>query len=518
MKLATRLRLFNAAIVAAAVGITAVLALSGLRSALLHQAQESQESRMKTLHELLAQKGQQFQVADGNLMAGTYIINGQFEIPDKVKALCGGTATIFLGDTRVSTNVLTKEGTRAVGTKLQGPAYDAIFKEGKPFRGEANILGTPYFTAYDPIRDAQGKTLGVLYVGVKKSDFMAVINQIQWTTGLSALILVLLAAAGVSWVVQDSLSQLREVAQVLGKAAEGDLSIHVVASGEDEVGHLAHSAEKMLQGMNQAMHDVMATAERVASGSTQLASSADQMNATVHETAKTGEDLRVAGQGVLAALKDLDLNVEAMAGHSQRTQARAEEASRDTDLGARQGQSTAEDMEAIQQATSRIASAIQAIQGIARQTNLLSLNAAIEAAKAGAMGKGFAVVAEEVRILADRSAQSAREIEETIQTMHAAVGEGVDSVHSTLEHLDAIRDRIVQVAASTREISELGTQQASTSHNAARMMDQTAKHLDQNATATHELSATAEEITKTSEELSRVAEGLRETVHRFKLR
>jgi methyl-accepting chemotaxis protein len=104
-------------------------------------------------------------------MIDSYQINENFELPDKVKELCGGTATIFMGDTRISTNVTKPDGSRAVGTKLQGPAHEAVIKQGTKFRGEAKILGVPFFTAYDPIKNAQGETIGVLYVGVKKSDY-----------------------------------------------------------------------------------------------------------------------------------------------------------------------------------------------------------------------------------------------------------------------------------------------------------------------------------------------------------
>jgi methyl-accepting chemotaxis protein len=158
------------------------------------------------------------------------------------------------------------------------------------------------------------------------------------------------------------------------------------------------------------------------------------------------------------------------------------------------------------------------IQGLARQTNLLSLNAAIEAAKAGAQGKGFAVVAEEVRILAERSGQSAKEIEVTINDMKEAVSEGATSVDVTLHHLEAIRDRISQVSGSIHEIGSLSQGQARTSQDVGRLMNQTATRLDQNATATHQLAATVQEVARTSEDLSRVAETLKETVQRFKLR
>ena len=266
------------------------------------------------------------------------------------------------------------------------------------------------------------------------------------------------------------------------------------------------------------LNDLSGVIRKVASGSTELAASAEQMSTTVQETARVGEELRQAGRMVLEALRQLDANVESMTTHARQTGARSDEAVKDTDRGAETGRGTAQGMGAIQEATSRIVEAVKVIQGIARQTNLLSLNAAIEAAKAGSQGKGFAVVAEEVRILAERSGQSAKEIEETIRDMQEAVTGGAASVDETLQHLEAIRDRISKVSESIQEVGTLSRNQAKTSWDVGRMMDQTATRLDQNATATHLLAATVQEISKTSEDLAQVAESLKETVQRFKLR
>lgn len=131
------------------------------------------EACIRTFWQLLSHHGNDFRIVDNRLMVGSYVINGNFELPDRIQDIFGGVATVFMGDERVATNVLTAEGKRAVGTKLVGPAYDAIFKYDKPYRGRADILGIPYMTAYDPITDKDGKTIGALFVGVKESDFLA---------------------------------------------------------------------------------------------------------------------------------------------------------------------------------------------------------------------------------------------------------------------------------------------------------------------------------------------------------
>ena len=314
------------------------------------------------------------------------------------------------------------------------------------------------------------------------------------------------------------LKPLDRLSGAIGRVATGDMTVKAPVESDDEIGQLAQTFNGMVVELNRSLGNVGQASEQVASGSMELAASTEQMAKTVQETARVGEELRQAGREVLDALRQLDANVESMADHTRQTGTKADEAVQDTDRGAETGRGTAQGMKAIQEATSRIVQAVKVIQGIARQTNLLSLNAAIEAAKAGAQGKGFAVVAEEVRVLAERSGHSAKEVEETINAMQEAVSEGASSVDVTLHHLEAIRNRISQVSGSIHEIGNLSQGQAKTSEDVGRMMNETASRLEQNAAATQQLSATVHEIAKTSDELSRVAEILKETFQRFRLR
>ena len=356
-------------------------------------------------------------------------------------------------------------------------------------------------------------------VSMSTAELYRTERNMRIVSAFAGLALLIAISAIVAYRVRASiLSPLANLSTVISQVATGDMTVKAPVESEDEIGQLAQTFNGMVSDLNQALGRMGQASEQVASGSTELAASAEQMSSTVQETARVGEALRQAGQQVLEALRQLDANVESMAHHSRQTGARTDEAVVDTDRGAETGRGTAHGMGAIQEATSRIVQAVKVIQGIARQTNLLSLNAAIEAAKAGTQGKGFAVVAEEVRILAERSGQSAKEIEETIHAMQEAVTEGASSVDVTLHHLEAIRNRISRVSESIHEIGTLSENQAKTSQAVGRMMDETATRLDQNATATHQLAATVHEIAKTSDELSRVAESLKETVRRFKLR
>ena len=166
LSLAQKMTLLNVAGIVLVTFAVVQIATHILESSMRQQAQSRQDANMRVAWELLRHKGSTFRVENGTLYAGSAGINGNFEVVDRVKELVGGTATVFMGDTRVSTNVVQADGKRAVGTKLaQGPIHDALFQAKKAFRGEAEILGEKYFTAYDPIKSANGDVIGILYVG-----------------------------------------------------------------------------------------------------------------------------------------------------------------------------------------------------------------------------------------------------------------------------------------------------------------------------------------------------------------
>lgn len=141
-----------------------------------HNAEENNEyvkleMCIRTFWQLFSFYGDDYKIVDGKLLVGNYVVNGNFELPDRIQEIFGVSATVFMGNERVSTNILSARGERALGTKLEGPAYDALFKSGKSYRGQTLILDVSYLTAYDPITDNAGNVIGALFVGAKVSDF-----------------------------------------------------------------------------------------------------------------------------------------------------------------------------------------------------------------------------------------------------------------------------------------------------------------------------------------------------------
>jgi methyl-accepting chemotaxis protein len=173
----SRLTLIGILSIAAAVAVAIWTSVKIAEGEMYRRAQNDLSINIKLLDSILAKYGAPSRKGD-KLYFGTTPINGNSEPVDQVEAVAGGTATIFLGDLRVSTNVQKPDGSRAVGTKLApGPAYDSVFHDRKTYRGEADILGKTYLTVYEPILSGN-EVIGIAYVGVKKAEFFSILQNL----------------------------------------------------------------------------------------------------------------------------------------------------------------------------------------------------------------------------------------------------------------------------------------------------------------------------------------------------
>jgi methyl-accepting chemotaxis protein len=314
--------------------------------------------------------------------------------------------------------------------------------------------------------------------------------------------------------IQGSLSAFQTV---LEATAQGDLTARCPIATREEFGVMATALNAMNGKLQDTVKAIQSAVDQVASGSHELSAAADEMARTTASIAESANVQKDGSERMAAAITELSASISEVATGATQSQRQLNETERATDHGVSSGASTTQAMADITRTAGDISRAVTVIQDIARQTNLLSLNAAIEAAKAGAMGKGFAVVAEEVRKLAERSGAAAKEIGALLQEAQDAVAKGGDTVTSTVRALETIQGNLTAFGEVVRHITQATLEQNRTGEDAARQVEQGVSEAMQTASAATQLSATTDEIARTAQSLAQLSQNLAQQTAGFRV-
>lgn len=414
-------------------------------------------------------------------------------------------------------------------------------------------------TAYVPVTDKSGRIIGVIGADFDATSIYTLMNSQKKDMMLTTFLILLLAIVVTYVFTRLIVRPLRRLSDTVRQIRTGNLTVHFDHTGTDEIGQLAHAFEDMVHDLNHMIGGIRSSSRQLANSSGELSQSKEftirasehMVEQVDHLNRGADEQLQII-QDVNSTMQQISGEIENIAAHAGNVHKQSESAA----ALARQGHldithaveqirtiqtlqtSLAADITHLGQRSREIDEIIVAISEIADQTNLLALNAAIEAARAGEAGKGFAVVADEVRKLADQSGKAASRISHLIQEiqthtsyvierMSASTGQ-IDRGAAVIEHsgsaFTAILDAIHTVTKQIEEVTDVTRQLASNSRAIVGSVSEVEAIASRTSTATAnfgkltgEQQAVIEEFTASIDELTQMSHQLHGLIGKFKV-
>ncbi|SNS09694.1 methyl-accepting chemotaxis protein [Anaerovirgula multivorans] len=503
----------------------------------------------------------QWTVENGSLYKGGTRINDNTMLVDKIGEMTGYTVTMFLGDTRIATNIEI-DGERAVGTQAATNVIEAVIDKGEEFIGEADVLGARYQTVYRPIKEKNGNTIGMVFIGAPKAFEEGIVNRFIKGFLLVLIIALLIAIAAAAVIGRSIAKPINNITRLAEKVAYLDISrdaSNETVNRKDEIGLLAKSFQAVIDSLRDIVHQVKAISQQVVASSEELA-------AISEESAAVSQQIALSAGGVAGSIKnqmneiqktassidEINVSIEEVSDNTKTIEAMSKEVFIKSNIGKEKIQTASLQMDNISKGTkavqrsllditdssNKMNSIIQVIDNIAEQTNLLALNASIEAARAGDHGRGFAVVAEEVRKLAEGSQEAVKQISSLITENHiniqnannlmnksaANVKEGTEVVvvaETTFleisELIGSVNNQIQAITTTINHVAENSEEVVKSAKAIENISQNVSAEIDNVSASTEEQTASVEEVASSSQGLTLLAENLEKIIEKFNL-
>lgn len=482
---------------------------------------------------------------------------------DRQKTLLDCEITVFHKDERISTTIMDKNGKRIVGTKLGIDAItDRVLKNGVTYYGDATIQGEKYYTSYIPIVNVEKKVCGMFFIGREAGVIQGLISKLL----LYLTIVICLAGGGFVAVVRVFLGttvirRLNSVNKRLKEIAEGDgdLTVSINEMSEDEIGALAKSFNLFVEKIRNVVIDIKKVSVELNNMAGELnratvifsdnsqaqASSIEEVNATTEELSAgmemISENTKVQAEGMktlMDRMRDLSDLINETGRSIDESISLGDKMSSEARNGESSLRSMTESMSKIEDSSSQVYSIIKIINDISEQINLLSLNAAIESARAGDAGRGFAVVADEISKLADQTAGSIKDINRLIKSNEEEIKNGSSRVDEAGKIFGIIIHGVEQLSEMMNMVSGFMNRQIAARNGISDVSDVVSVKTEEikNATGEHRISTeeivrataginemtqsiagAAEEMASMAEEITAMSETLKSRVDFFRV-
>lgn len=443
--------------------------------------------------------------------------------------------TVFTGDTRTDSSI---EG--AVGTKASDAVIEAVLKKGQEyFDTNVQVNGMPYYAYYRPTED------GMLFAGKPKEDVTAFVSSIVLIEVAISVVVFVVCLVITLFVLNVIIKRIRGAVKQIQTIADGDLSGEAITfkKSEDESVLISNAVGQLRMQLREIVTNISTNAKQLTESSemfigkfSDISEGVSNVNIAVEEIAEDStmqaQETASAGQQIenmAASIEQNVQNVGVLEGAVNKMQGLSVQVSAVLNDLVKISEKTATTVEEVGQITTatnssadKIGEAVHMIQDIAQQTNLLSLNASIEAARAGDAGRGFAVVAEEIRRLSENSSASATEIETIVQELISNSNDSVkkmnevtsdvdvqkDQLNNTINAFDGLKTEVTSVSDTSKSIFEQ-TQKLEKEKDSLKIaINKLSGISDNNAASTEETAATVESLTSSIAECNSEAEGL----------
>ena len=327
------------------------------------------------------------------------------------------------------------------------------------------------------------------------------------------------------------LSRLKRISEVANSISQNDISHHCAMESDDLIGEIVNSFNRMAENLRNVIGEI-------SGATTQLASAAEEMSAITDEASRGVQHQQTEIEHVATAMNEMTATVQEVAHNAALAAESAQQADKDAKAGAlvstealggidhlvNEMEKAAGVIQKLENESENIGMVLDVIRGIAEQTNLLALNAAIEAARAGEQGRGFAVVADEVRTLASRTQQSTQEIQQMIERLQVGSGDAVRVMNeargmakNSAEQVEKAAESLGEIAAAVSQINDMNTQIASAAEEQSAVAAEINSNVSNISQVADQTAAGAQQTASASDELARLSTQLQGLMSRFRV-